>query len=142
MTCISCYNNYYLYNRTCVLNCPVSTYADIYNKTCLSCAVGCLNCSKLSNCFKCNIGYTLNTTTGVCNNTVCTGGSNCSICSPDSKCLLCNDGFYLYNNMCLSICPSATFAAPSICYDCPLSCLTCINRIVCTNCKNGYNLYG
>lgn len=44
--------------------------------------------------------------------------------------------------MCLSICPSATFATPSICYDCPVLCLTCINRIVCTNCKNGYYLYG
>ena len=46
---------------------------------------------------------------GVCLNCI----SNCMTCTGNADCEMCFDGFYLYNNQCINVCPVGTYALPS-----------------------------
>ncbi|KAL4441097.1 hypothetical protein ABPG74_002047 [Tetrahymena malaccensis] len=51
--------------------------------------------------------------------------SNCITCGA-SGCLACQASYYLYNNVCVTSCPSSTYLSnPTTCVDCNSNCKTC-----------------
>lgn len=121
--------SYYLYQGTCVTQCPPSTFAqnDPVNPACRDCHESCLTCSSSSsNCLSCNtvLGYkVLQNDTSVCvlncpeelpvlvsqgDQLICKDCSDllCSVCLPTDKCILClNYSLALYSGRCYSVCP-------------------------------------
>ena len=51
--CLSCYSSYYMYNGTCDITCPNTTYRDSLAFTCLGCQSPCKNCQSSSVCDSC-----------------------------------------------------------------------------------------
>ncbi|KAL4485928.1 hypothetical protein ABPG73_018333 [Tetrahymena malaccensis] len=117
--CLSCHQDYFLYNKTCQQDQPQGTYCD-KSKTCQDCqkSYQCYYCQeKLQVCLKCieNL-YFLN---GVCStqqppNTYCIKNDNidkyCQNCHPTcsqcfgqqlNQCLACQQGYQLVNSSCL-----------------------------------------
>ncbi|EAR95046.2 TNFR/NGFR cysteine-rich region family protein (macronuclear) [Tetrahymena thermophila SB210] len=61
--------------------------------------------------------------------------SNCITCGA-SGCLACQSSYFLYNNVCVTSCPSSTyFSNPTTCVDCNSNCKTCNSPgNICTSC--------
>ena len=50
--CTSCFGGYFLWNNTCVLNCPMGMFG--MDSVCISCSVGCASCfGRENNCTSC-----------------------------------------------------------------------------------------
>ena len=58
--CIECADGYFLYKKECISTCPLGTYFDIGNNTCIKCKTNyCAECTPLNQCKRCNRGYNL-----------------------------------------------------------------------------------
>lgn len=155
--CAQCAPNYYIYNFTCITQCPSSTYA--LNGQCTNCSSSCLICNALG-CITCSSSTYLYQ--GVCINVCPTGtyvnGGNCQVdpCiqySPTSNdCLLCAAPYLLLNQsypsnqtfyqiICTISCPSGSVQTGYSCVPCPFNCLSCSSPNTCTICGNGSYLY-
>lgn len=68
---------------------------------------------------------------------------NCLECSKKvDNCLSCEDGYYLYENKCISFCPDSQISINNECIDCQSPCQSCSKTINhCTTCIDGYYLY-
>ena len=66
--CLTCQNSYFLYDGTCNIDCPNSTYKNLTNKICSPCSYSCLNCVGNDNlsCTSCD-NKTRNLTNSVVN---------------------------------------------------------------------------
>ncbi|KAI1239706.1 Proprotein convertase subtilisin/kexin type 5, partial [Lamprotornis superbus] len=117
--CLSCANNRYLLNRTCVETCPDGYYADSTERQCSACHSTCDSCTRKHS-------------------------SQCLSCKLD--CLSCNTYFYLLHstNECVSSCPQYYYENKdnNICERCHSSCLTCEGKgaFSCTSCVWSYSL--
>ncbi len=160
--CTSCYswtNNYLLWNKTCLANCPPSTYQSAGQ--CLNCSNICKSCfGSSSNCSECVSGYFLFNSTCVTacpmNNYLDNSTSSCLMCSSPcstcygssvncTSCLSIVDGvayFYLFNQCYSQQCPITYYSAVTNnnCLSCPTSCYSC-NSSVCLSCPGGNYLY-
>ncbi|XP_005061308.2 PREDICTED: proprotein convertase subtilisin/kexin type 5 isoform X3 [Ficedula albicollis] len=159
--CLSCANNRYLLNRTCVETCPDGYYADSRERQCSACHSTCDTCTgkHSSQCLSCKLGwyrqgkgcvtqcpagYFAQNSTGSCERC----HKNCKECKgpQPTDCLSCNTHFYLLHstNECVSSCPHYYYENKdyNICERCHSSCLTCEGKgaFSCTSCVWSYNL--
>ena len=166
--CLSCgFSAYgfhlYLYNNTCLLNCPNGFWANSVGNTCDSCTQGCLTCTGvgLTNCLTCDnvtgtpylkeIGATICGTT--CPDRQFISASYPNECQPcASNCITCSGtannctssncsiNYYYLNNSCLTQCPNQYFPNFSLrqCQLCAPGCALCFSSGVssCTQCMN------
>ena len=59
--CLSCFQGFFLYEHTCIQNCPSPFINDVVNNNCSLCDPTCLTCkgSTNSDCLTCNSSYVL-----------------------------------------------------------------------------------
>ncbi|KAL4506331.1 hypothetical protein ABPG73_017065 [Tetrahymena malaccensis] len=116
-SCLSCFDQYYLFNDEC-----------------LECSPPCLTCTNTnSNCLSCINNYIYNSSTNLC---LPNCPQNCQDCTPNNDfsnnsnffiCIKCKDGYFLDQN--------------KNCQNCQLPCLNCqTNATNCTNCIQNYQL--
>lgn len=88
------------------------------NYTCLSCPIGCSQCTSTDNCLNCQNNYYLNQATCL------SGTSNCLVLTSQGQCEQCILGYYLNQ---------------AICSPCVNFCIIC-NNGVCSTCSNGFGI--
>ena len=166
--CLSCFDiSYFLQAYTgpssCLTTCPLRTYKNTINNTCLSCHESCFTClaGTFQDCLSCfNISYFLQSNAGptscsfTCppktykyqlNNTCLSCDESCFTCSGGNfqDCLSCFDiSYFLQANTgpssCLSTCPLRTYknALNNTCLPCHESCYLCSGGTFqdCLNC--------
>lgn len=134
--CTECVLGTYLFNFTCISNCPATFYVEIANNSCRSCPKLCLSCTNSMLCQSCLNGSSYFSQNYSCLNncpSLFYSVSNicyscqlpCKTCLSLSQCLSCQALFF-FNFSCLSSCPSGTFASTMFmsCVPCnPLKCL-------------------
>ena len=117
--CTSCYPTNYLYNGTCSILCPNSTYRDSGQQICQPCTSPCSDCSASNYCITC-VNTALYVENGVCVPT-CSGNlipvnSMCTACNPVcstcsvtiTNCLRCASTYYfVYSNTTIPNCVSS-----------------------------------
>ena len=157
-TCAQCIAPFYLFNGTCVKNCPSElVYRDEQNRECKPCNEGCLTCSYGGSCLSCKSSYFMHDT----NNSpqcvrICPVGTlaqnstrqcrqchhTCRLCSglTSQECTDCNSDRFLFNNMCLTECPQGYYNMEGVCFPCPAGCITCISSRTCITCQTGLRL--
>ncbi|KAK2168622.1 hypothetical protein LSH36_15g03064 [Paralvinella palmiformis] len=151
--CISCPDNYYLYDTT-------GTCIECFPSPCSQCDSTKASDAKV--CSACIAGYFLNSTTHACN--AC--NTTCATCTDSSKCVTCKTGYLLdsttkycfkcpdvnaYNcelkngydsliltNGCVS--GYAVSTDKKSCLKCPDYCITCDSNLTCSACNTGYSL--
>lgn len=65
--------------------------------------------------------------------------NNCFTCyNQSSNCLSCNQNYSLFNNTCISSCPSGLYSNSSVCVSCINNCLTCTSPTICLSCQIGF----
>lgn len=128
--CTSCSQNYYLYDKTCLVDCdPIGFYKDTTNMRCEPCDDPlCSNCStSVASCSTCIPEFFVNADLNVLTCTKCHW--TCYTCNgPNSdNCLSCNGFMYLLDNECLPSCPDGTYkdSTTNQCESCSDRCLTC-----------------
>ncbi|XP_050185248.1 proprotein convertase subtilisin/kexin type 5 isoform X1 [Myiozetetes cayanensis] len=161
--CLSCANNHYLLNTTCVKTCPDGYYADSDEGQCSACHSACVTCTGKysSQCLSCKpgwyrqgnrcvnqcpSGYFAQKSTGLCERC----HKSCKECMgpQPTDCLLCDTYFYLLHskNECVSSCPQYYYENKdnNVCERCHPSCLTCEGKgaFSCTSCVWSYSLLG
>ncbi|TRZ25690.1 hypothetical protein HGM15179_001409 [Zosterops borbonicus] len=159
--CLSCANNQYLLDRTCVEICPDGHYADSMEGQCSACHSTCNTCTgkHSSECLSCKpgwyrqgkgcvtqcpAGYFAQNSTGSCERC----HKSCKECMgpQPTDCLSCNTYFYLLHstNECLSSCPQYYYENKddNVCERCHPSCSTCEGKgaFSCTSCVWSYSL--
>lgn len=115
--CTSCYPTNYLYNGTCSISCPNTTYPDSALQQCLSCVAPCSQCSSPAYCITCintalviENGQCLAACTGylISINGVCTAcNAACLSCvGTVTHCVVCQTGYYYVaaNSTCVNVC--------------------------------------
>ncbi|XP_028941399.1 proprotein convertase subtilisin/kexin type 5-like [Antrostomus carolinensis] len=160
--CLSCANNHYLLNTTCVETCPDGYYADSDEGQCSPCHSTCVTCTgkHSSQCLSCKpgwyrqgrgcinqcpAGYFAQNSTGSCER--CHKGCKECMGPRPTDCLLCDTYFYLLRskNECVSSCPDYYYESKdNICERCHPSCRTCEGKgaFSCTSCVWSYSLLG
>jgi len=162
--CINCLlgGDRWLYQNSCLLECPAGFYQENSTYECLPCNEMCLTCydSGSSNCLSCNSTLFLgnNTCFAECSDghyenitlreCVPCEDSFCKSCSagPD-LCDACFSGVerWLYNNTCHYSCPIGTYKDNTTfaCEPCDSSCYTCSDstNTNCTSCQDPLFLY-
>ncbi|XP_021236412.1 proprotein convertase subtilisin/kexin type 5 isoform X1 [Numida meleagris] len=159
--CISCANNQYLFNTTCVETCPAGYYADSDEGRCSPCHFTCATCSgkHSSQCLSCKpglyrqgkgcvnqcpTGYFAQNSTGSCER--CHKGCKECMGPQPTDCLFCDTYFYLLHskNKCVSSCPEYYYENKddNVCERCHPSCRTCEGKegFSCTSCVWSYTL--
>ena len=164
--CISCdtSNDFYLYQGTCLKNCPIGTFLDYSSGSCSSCDYSCKSCQgpNSSECLSCDGTLDLYLYLGSCLN-FCPSETyinvpnfTCEFC--DNTCLECSgngaqnctscDGseeLYLYQSQCISNCPIQTYTnfTNGSCEKCDETCLGCSGNgsLSCISCDSSMNLY-
>ncbi|XP_009067528.1 PREDICTED: proprotein convertase subtilisin/kexin type 5-like [Acanthisitta chloris] len=161
--CLSCVNNHYLLNTTCVETCPDGYYADSDDGQCSPCHDVCATCTgkHSSQCLSCKpgwyrqgkgcinqcpAGYFAQNSTGSCERC----HKSCKECMgpQPTDCLSCDTYFYLLHskNECVSSCPQYYYESQdnNVCERCHPSCLTCEGKgaFRCTSCVWSYSLLG
>ncbi|XP_074022904.1 proprotein convertase subtilisin/kexin type 5 isoform X1 [Numenius arquata] len=159
--CLSCANNHYLLNTTCVETCPDGYYVDSDEGQCSPCHSACVTCTgkHSSQCLSCKpgwyrqgkgcvnqcpAGYFAQNSTGSCERC----HKSCKECMgpQPTDCLFCDTYFYLLRskNQCVSSCPEYYFESKdnNVCERCHPSCRTCEGKGVfsCTSCVWSYSL--
>lgn len=110
--CLRCDRDRFLYNKTCLSECPPGLSGNIENGSCEPCNEACSLCfgNSFRDCYECNsnLGY---------------------IMVSENTCMFptCTDGFYYNHTM-------------KLCQNCPKECTTCISSTNCTSCQKGYFL--
>lgn len=164
-SCDSCYNssisNFYILNTftsTCDRACQAGYF--LVNTTCTICNSNCSECINTSKtCTSCASGFYLDTIYAICVPSCLTGyfandlSKTCGVCTAPCAtckttsvfCLSCTQSNYLFNNSCLTSCPSSYYIANSVtlnCDACNSNCLTCMNTTTyCLTCNNSLGLY-
>ncbi len=148
--CTSCKTKNLLGNA-CIDTCP-SSYVPI-GKLCVSCASPCYTCSSITtNCTSCvaqspalylsnNLcisscpNYTYpNTSTLSCLPCV----DPCLTCTTKSTCSSCVNGYFYYQQACLTTCPDGYVGIALVCQPCTSPCRTCTNSTsTCLSCLSG-----
>ena len=126
--CSACASDYGLLNGTCYSTCPSGYYLN--NALCSFCSPLCISCSGTSlTCSQCTVngtnkayyyngtclktcpnGYYSDGGSGTGPNLCLSCASPCSNCKGNSSfCLACISGLFLYNNTCLTACPTGFF---------------------------------
>uniref|UniRef100_A0A8V0YXI6 Proprotein convertase subtilisin/kexin type 5 n=1 Tax=Gallus gallus TaxID=9031 RepID=A0A8V0YXI6_CHICK len=159
--CISCANNRYLFNTTCVEKCPAGYYADSDEGRCSPCHTTCATCSgkHSSQCLSCKpglyrqgkgcvnqcpTGYFAQNSTGSCEH--CHKGCKECMGPQPTDCLFCDTYFYLLHskNQCVSSCPEYYYENKddNVCERCHPFCRTCEGKegFSCTSCVWSYSL--
>ncbi len=94
--CHNCIDGYYLYSEFqsglpvsyCVSDCGDNRFEDLDSKTCQNCTMNCRSCKSMTNCTRCNSGFTLsngycyqnNNTNPACNISRCAKCLNAQVC--------------------------------------------------------------
>lgn len=117
--CQSCRAPFFLYNFTCLQDCPDGFYKD--NLVCRQCSNPCLTCTSATACLSCTslsffngtcvpncpsrfypeIGTALGRNVSVCASCILP----CVTCSSRTECLSCRSGLQLFGNICQPACP-------------------------------------
>ena len=121
-TAQQCTQGFYADNATksCVSSCPAGTYVNLAAQTCDSCSRGCINCTSVTNCLKCN------PIAAIWSNYTCA-----LYCSPLRR--------YYTTKGCVSACPTGSYLSLTTCLNCSAVCKTCIITAEnCLICANGY----
>jgi len=141
-SCAACNNGYKVQDGKCVGNCTVGYYYDQITNNCFKCDdLNCLACSPQNVCKDCKPPTVLNKITDQCvyrcprkyfinkeNNTCELCSSECALCNNKNTCTACNEGYYWYNNTCISACPDKYTIVNGNCVPCSSSdCLACKN---------------
>ncbi|CDW75719.1 neurohypophysial n-terminal domain containing protein [Stylonychia lemnae] len=140
--CTSCTKGSRLSKGKCSLSyCGSETYFDPTTETCRSCPANCSSCIsnictdciestvyKLGKCVEtCGDGYYQDPNKNLCLQCY----QNCQTCNfTDHTCYSCKQGFYLFNNTCISRCPYVGYFENStsrVCEPCDMGCEICIN---------------
>lgn len=162
--CLSCSNSTnILISGSCVSNCPAGTIRNM--SSCISCPANCLNCILSGNSIICNscaspyILFTSNSSSsciqscsslnsgtqnyllvnGQCQLCTITGCLLCSYANGQFQCNSCQNSTYLYNQQCMTACPTGTYPSSNTCVSCPQNCQSC-TTLGCSVCSNGYSL--
>ncbi|XP_068278360.1 proprotein convertase subtilisin/kexin type 5 isoform X1 [Nyctibius grandis] len=161
--CLSCANNHYLLNTTCVETCPDGYYVDSNDGQCSPCHSTCDTCTgkHSSQCLSCKpgwyrqgkgcvnqcpAGYFAQNSTGSCER--CHKGCKACMGPQPTDCLFCDTYFYLLRskNKCVSSCPEYYYESKdnNVCERCHPSCRTCEGKeaFSCTSCVWSYSLLG
>ncbi|XP_073526785.1 proprotein convertase subtilisin/kexin type 5 isoform X1 [Phyllobates terribilis] len=161
--CLSCKENSFLLNTTCVNTCPDGYYAEederrceLCHRSCMTCtgrhSMDCLTCKEGSyvqhhSCVEhCMTGYFADNSTASCQKC----HKTCRECEgPDlSDCLSCHNNFFLMRSkkQCYSSCPEFYYEdhAQRECERCHPTCRTCSRSgaLFCTSCVASYQLSG
>ncbi|KFV18851.1 Proprotein convertase subtilisin/kexin type 5, partial [Tauraco erythrolophus] len=159
--CLSCANNRYLLNTTCVETCPDGYYVDSDERQCSPCHSACVTCTgkHSSQCLSCKpgwyrqgkvcvnqcpSGYFAQNSTGSCER--CHKGCKECVGPQPTDCIFCDTYFYLLRskNECVSSCPEYYYEnkVDNICERCHPSCRTCEGKgaFSCTSCVWSYHL--
>ena len=125
--CLSCEDDLYLFNSTCITQCPPNCYYTS-GSTCLPCTQNCLTCTTLASCSLCTTGYYL--MSGGCvttcpdshpiiSNRQCMGcSSECATCSGSpTNCTTCTVFYFKYSYTCVKECP-LTYYSNVVTYQC------------------------
>ncbi|XP_075595358.1 proprotein convertase subtilisin/kexin type 5 isoform X2 [Balearica regulorum gibbericeps] len=161
--CLSCANNRYLLNTTCVETCPDGYYVDSDEGQCSTCHSACVTCTgkHSSQCLSCKpgwyrqgkgcvnqcpAGYFAQNSTGSCER--CHKGCKECMGPQPTDCLFCDTYFYLLRskNKCVSSCPEYYYENKdnNVCERCHPSCQTCEGKgaFSCTSCVWSHSLLG
>lgn len=110
--CLSCENGTFLFQKTCLNNCPAEFYANNINKKCERCPINCFECANANECIKCKESFSLlqkkcyqkgnsGVFEDIINKTLALCPSGCKRCDSTHKCLECEQSFYLNETICL-----------------------------------------
>ena len=162
-TCTSCPQNSYLYETTCVTDCPegyvVSTGTCIQDNT--ECATGCSDglltndsCDSVCNTLSCNYddGMCVSAETECLENEYEVDNEcfecqdPCEACLSPNTCTTCmidpatDEKMLLYDSYCYSTCPDGTFENGIVCEDCYIRCASCVGSesTESTSCEDPY----
>lgn len=139
-----------MYNNSCVSSCPSGFFQN--STICYACVSPCLTCTSATLCLSCIIDYYNNNFTCV-NASSCPSGTfpnatahNCDYCSNNcttcsmisSNCTSCSSPLFLYNDSCVSSCPTGMFQNGTLCQTCVSPCLTCTSATVCLSCSTNF----
>lgn len=139
------------------------TYDNNASGQCASCTNNCYTCLSATNCLSCVSGYFYLLVSNSCLAT-CTSagyaqfnvsgvqycsqcyGAACLQCTSNAAgtCTLCDSSSVLSNGMCSNGCANASFyPSGGICYNCDISCATCVSggNGGCTKCALNYYNY-
>jgi proprotein convertase subtilisin/kexin type 5 len=143
-------------SKKCVDNCSNGYFKDNNAMKCRPCVFPCANCTSQTACSSCaTSAYTFNTATNQCvitctanqfkdpvgNCVTCT--PNCATCSNSYTCNTCAPGFFMFQNNCVSTCPTGFYINTDTngnksCALCNSSCATCSdNTLKCNTCATG-----
>lgn len=159
--CLKCPTGYYLnYGGICESVCPIGTYTNQTNSTCLNCSTRCSSCTGPDNnqCQSCNSGFFFSNSSW-CNQTCPSGfypNSNGNICSNchskctacfgalETACHSCSSGYFLFISTCAGTCPAGRYAdiPTRQCLACTSPCANCTGAGIntCTSCQSGHVL--
>ena len=133
--CTDCPGDEILSRGSCFsssFSCPDGTYLD--SLQCLACSKGCALCSEISYCVTCQSGYTLGTTTGLCELSQSSCDSSCNTCSGSTEydCTSCTSPLVFQTGTCLRSCsPGFTYNVMSFqCEICFTGCISCIPSLI------------
>lgn len=149
-TCSLCDSPYFLYNNTCLIQCP-SNMLSLDTITCVPCSTKYVNCSTCdtSVCLSCTYGQLDAGTCKPCSpgsyaeSGTCTScPSACSTCMNLTYCLSCSVNNYMLNNMCSGTCPRDMVPNGTTCSYCATSCSVCnLATSLCSVCNGGVYLH-
>ena len=132
--CTDCADDMILSSGSCYsssFTCPDGTYLDSWQ--CFNCTKGCAICSEVTSCIVCLSGYTLGTTTGLCEISQSLCDSSCNTCSGTTQydCTSCSSPLVLQTGMCARSCsPGFTYNVMTFkCEICFESCTSCIAEL-------------
>ena len=151
--CRICKEGFFLFNQTCVPDCPDGYYED--GIICRKCMGFCGKCQSKDKCDFCEPPHVL--LEGICvdkcpehyrvNGRVCERCQNpyCLHCDENAeKCTKCErigyGPYYLYEHQCRYDCPVGTGIFEDKCVECPKDCTRCYGS-VCDECVNGKYLH-
>ena len=153
--CISCPENLFLFEGSCVEKCPNATFET--KNTCYHCHRSCAECFGLdaNECLSCLGGTYLYTNHCINMCPVGTFGDsrgvclacpeNCTNCSSSNKCTTCSSGFFLLttNSSCVNKCPPgfATKTSTHTCHPCLPNCIKCVDPSSCQKCVDTFAYY-
>jgi len=138
--CVTCRNDEYFFDNTCVSTCPYSYQQNQAKGICEKCPTGCTSCSTSAKCETCSRGYYLDTTTYTCK--AC--AKNCAACSSATTCDACKDPYLLSAlKTCVKSCSADEYIDSSLievvkCSKCQeQNCKTC-SQNGCLTCSPGF----
>lgn len=135
LKCEKCRDNYHIYQGFCQANCDegcscyepneceenaLSENSEKNMQALTQCPPGCLSCSIMDICYKCDQSYTLYQ--GQC---IWCPDDNCVQCSSEGYCDTCDPKYYIDSGFCFS---------------CPSHCKRCDGWLSCKSCDSGYKL--